>query len=164
MLSANAFNSSASFPERAPLAQAAQFHPAALCPLRLRHDLHPNIGLLAIQHSASRFACFQAWLAPRMYHQRLQQHHAKQYSFPGFMILSLACFTNASSESAASPPTTPTLSKASQALSWPAPGRLSGACTPVVTFRSAVPEQCPKLLGLKLARPKMFRQTLCLIA
>ena len=50
-LSANAFNSSASFPERAPLAEAAQFHLLYCVPLRLQHDLLPNIGLLAIQQS-----------------------------------------------------------------------------------------------------------------
>ena len=75
-LSANAFNSSASFPERAPLAEAAQFHLLYCVPLRLQHDLLPNIGLLAIQQSV------------------LQLLHA----------LSLACSKKISSESAAASP------------------------------------------------------------
>ena len=68
-LSANAFNSSASFPERAPLAEAAQFHLLYCVPLRLQHDLLPNIGLLAIQQSVLQL------LHALSLGQSLQQHH-----------------------------------------------------------------------------------------
>ena len=80
-LSANAFNSSASFPERAPLAEAAQFHLLYCVPLRLQHDLLPNLGLLAIQQSVLRvFAC-SSLACSKMCYQSLQQHHLSSNTF-----------------------------------------------------------------------------------
>ena len=124
-LSANAFNSSVSFPERAPLAEAAQFHLLYCVPLRLQHDLLPNIGLLAIQQSVLQvFACFKLGLLQKSIIRVCSSITIKQYIFQGFMSFELGVSKNASSESAASSSTENTFSKASHALSWPAPGKL----------------------------------------
>ena len=74
------------------LAEAAKFHLCIVSPLRLRHDLFPKIGLLAIQQSVLQALHAQAWLAPRSIIRVCSRITIKQYIFQGYISFGLGVF------------------------------------------------------------------------